>query len=246
MAFQNRICKIDPAMTFSKLYFSAKFIYRNALRDPKSNIILIYVPKVASTTWQIHILRNMGLIKGDEPYRDIKSIAREHTLLKKVRWPLRSLKVYRNSFVFAVVRDPIERFVSAHNMILTHNVMRDIMEKELKRPVVGPNFVNDVLDYLETTKNPDYHFRPQSDFLCAAKSVHLFGLNSPKLVRKLSEAGYAAWLDGFGSAVHNRSIVNPLHLTGLQITRLKQYYCEDYHLIKQHDVDFGEPPKVSE
>jgi hypothetical protein len=138
------------------------------------------------------------------------------------------------------MRDPIKRFVSAHNMIIDRPGYKVEMEKNLGKPLNDSNNVDDLIDYLYSTRFPDWHFRPQSVFLCAARNATILPMDAVKIQKSLSDAGRCGdWVADFGKRVRNQGNPNKIEFSSKQLGKLTDFYRPDFELAERHGIEFA-------
>ncbi len=220
--------------------FSLRYIYRESIFDDRDKILFIHVPKNASTSLQSLLLEYMGALPENYGFKQLKSSVFNNSLKEKTRNIADAFLAIRNSFVFSVMRDPIKRFVSAHNMILDRPGYKAEMEKNLGKPLNSSNNVDDLIDYLYSTRFPDWHFRPQSVFLSAAQNVTILPMDAVKIQKSLSDAGRCGdWVSDFCKRVRNRGNSNPIEFSSKQLGKLTDFYRSDFELSEKHGIEFS-------
>ncbi len=221
------------------LTFSLRYIYRESTFDEKNKIIFINLPKCASTSLQYLMLKDMGKIDESSDFRQIKTSVLNNSVKAKTRNMVEGFLTIRNSFVFSVMRDPIKRFVSAHNMIITRQGYREEIERRLRKPLNGSSYVDDLIDYLYHTRLPDWHFRPQSVFLSAIQNITILPMDEVKIQKALSDKGYnSEWISGFSKTRLNPSESSKIELSSKQLGKLTDFYRPDFELAEKHGIEF--------
>jgi hypothetical protein len=220
------------------LPFSLRYIYREPIFDEKNKIIFIHLPKCASTSLQYLMLKHMGKLHDDANFTQIKGLVLSNSLKEKTRNIADAFLAFRSSFVFSVMRDPIKRFVSAHNMIIARKGYREEIEGRLGKSLNGSDYVDDLIDYLYFTRLPDWHFRPQSAFLRAVQNITILPMDAVKIEKALSDAGHDGdWISGLRKTVLNPSTSNKIEFTSKQLGKLTDYYRSDFDLADMHGIE---------
>ena len=143
-------------------------------------------------------------------------------------------RFYAEAESFAVLRDPMDRFISSYTFIRAGGTdtveLADVFLEETRHI----RSVDDYLSYLEarTPLQMDFVMRPQSWFICdlatgapLVKKLFLLGEDSERLEHFLRGLGVA-------KLPHlNPSNRRPLDLTAQQTARIERLYAADYALI---------------
>ena len=144
------------------------------------------------------------------------------------------------SYLFAVVRDPVDRFVSAYHEVIRRrntNEHASIIPTDYSREQM-----NKVLQRLESHKTIDPHFRPQLSFLhnTAHLHYHIFKLEDYRtLIDGVQNATRKFWNHTFlNDAMRKRiSIRNYINLTHEDRCRIYHIYMNDYRAF-EYDAPF--------
>jgi hypothetical protein len=114
------------------------------------------------------------------------------------------------------------------------------MEKNLGKPLNDSNNVDDLIDYLYSTGFPDWHFRPQSVFLCAARNITILPMDAVKIQKSLSDAGRCGdWVTDFGKRVRNQGNPKKIEFSSKQLGKLTDFYRSDFELAEKHGIEFS-------
>lgn len=216
--------------------FSIRYAWRRALLDKENQVIFVPIPKVASTSMQFFLLSKNGVRLEEEGFGQIKAAVEELRLSEHVSNPLRVLDYYEKCNVFYLIRHPIDRFISAHNMINTRPDFKKQMENKTGEVFRGENHVDRLIDYITQSALPDWHFLPQYWFIKMVKSDFVVRLGVDDVHSKISSAvGMSDWIEGFQDERLNESKNTNIDLTNEQIEKLRKIYHQDFEL-------FGESP----
>lgn len=152
-----------------------------------------------------------------------------------------SMRYYRNvdprlaeeAQSFAVLRDPVDRFLSAYNFVRRGGTPSCRLSAAFAAQTAHIASVDDYLSFLEGRGALDLDFvmRPQSWFVCDAdgtvlvKRLFLYGDDHAQLAAFLRAYGIDTlpWL--------NRSERSEVYLTARQLLRIKLLYAQDFALI---------------
>ena len=203
------------------------------------------IPKVACSS----IKTLMYFIKTGEElleHRDTDgSVMHIHRKIATQKFQFTNVEGAENCFRFAVVRDPIERFISCYiNRVTWH---RDLSEEVIKLPLAqelglktDPN-INEFVDNLEAYRLISYgvahHTDPQTYFLGSDLDYfhRIYKINElPQLVEDLRErtSQDLRLLKLQPSHVS----LPPAELTPRSIRKLQEFYSGDYALF--HGISF--------
>ena len=181
------------------------------------NLIFVHVPRVAGTSI-MHALYGPGCIHH-------YSMRYYHAV---------DPAFARQAASFAVLRDPIERFVSAYAFVRAGGTQTSRLSDAFVRQTTHIASVDDYLCFLEERRPLDLDFvmRPQSWFVCdpatgapLVKDLFLLSEHGAALAAYLArhKAGALPWL--------NRGPRKAIRLSAAQRRRVERLYACDFALI---------------
>jgi Sulfotransferase family len=218
-----RADSFDDAMEAIALHPAAGRLFGSKLRN------VLFVPQAvqASGALFIHIPKNAGTsvaqaLYGCEVYH-------------------RSLRLYRlaapdlvaRSWKFAVLRAPIERFLSAYDFLLAGGGSDVPVLRTSLRRLKGVQTIDGFLDYLEDARtdwlNIDNAARPQSWFITDRSGR--IAVDALFTLDRIDEVQEAVHRYGGGRIMHlNRTRRSTTSLTDDQLRRLRRIYASDFAL----------------
>lgn len=209
--------------------FGLRYFWRRSYYFPQDGVIFLPVPKRASTSIQRSFLGRQGIAVTD--FGRIKNdIAAFHLNRTANLWQIPS--IVSNSFCFTTVRDPIKRFISAHDMLFTRPGARQTLERKVGQSLTEGNSVDELIRYLSRTTIPDWHFLPQSWFVGSIRPDLILDVGDPDWEAKLAHA-LPGIFAGVGGERMNESSPTRTRLTDKQASFLHDYYASDYDLLKK-------------
>lgn len=184
----------------------------------RRKLIFVHVPRAAGTS-VVRALYGSGCIR--------------HVSMRYYRAVHPRLAAQAQSF--ALLRDPIDRFLSAYNFVRRGGTPSCRLSDAFAAQTAHIASVDDYLSFLEGRRPLDLDFvmRPQSWFVCdrdgavLVKRLFLYGEDQVQLAAFLRAYGIDAlpWL--------NRAERSEVHLTARQILRIKLLYAKDFALIEK-------------
>jgi len=139
---------IARALPYSSLVFASR-PHHTAARARKAynetGIAFIHIPKNAGTSVEIALY---GQRLGHRTWSEIRALAPDQ-FPKWKKW--------------AVVRDPVDRFISAYDYLKGGG--RNAWDKEFSRRFLAEKSINDFVTNFPKTALCWFHFRPQADYL---------------------------------------------------------------------------------
>jgi hypothetical protein len=141
---------------------------------------------------------------------------------------------------YSLVRDPIDRFLSAYHEIMRRNPDRD-PELKLEPTATDEEKLGSfrlALSYRETKKITDGHMNSQVDFLPQKAPLLLFsGLDAPEHIRTLLCRAH--------SCFHNNTSRCPDVPMGAERSRSNTTYSLAQYLIRESDLSDGEVARIA-
>ena len=192
---------------YSKVF---QFRHLNYVHAPKmgSRTILGWFALIQEPSlYQFHPEYFVGISKGDEAY----------TYIRNLRELTSEIDLHKKSF--CVVRDPVERFISAFkNRVLTHD---ECEEKDFGR------FVDNFDYYYETNRSVGIHFRPATDFYGTDRSIYdkVFRLEHLGSCKEWLEEEFDCKLPDIKLQQSVKVDIKP---TEEQIEKIKHIFRKDY------------------
>jgi hypothetical protein len=212
-----------------------RHIYRRSLYDKNNKVLFIPIPKNASTSIENFLIGKTGHEVATPSFSEIKTAQAQCRLHKVQNSMISAFTAYKNSTKFTIIRDPIERFISAHNMIFTIPDFRTAMERKTDSVITQENSLAVIVKYLQKTIIPDAHFLPQSYFLSAATVDCVVRLERDNISDTLAKCGLGYWISGFSDEKFNVSKSISTKLNAEQFEFLYKYYRSDYELFEKTD-----------
>jgi Sulfotransferase family len=211
---------------------SLRHAYRRSLYDQNNKVIFIPISKNASTSMEHFFAGKAGRKISLQDFGGIKAAQTESRLINICGNPISAWKAYRECFRFTIVRDPVERFISARNMIFSSTNYLTAMERKTGRVLEPDTAIDTLIEYLQKTTLPDAHFLPQSYFI-SGMNVHCrIRLGMDRVTEKLEEYGLENWVSGFGERKANSSVNFPVVFSSKQKAFLDHYYQRDFELMQ--------------
>lgn len=214
-----------------RFLYSLRHAYRRSLYDQDNNIVFIPISKNASTSVEHFIIEKISKEKFPQKFGEIKSSQSEFRLMNICGNPINAWKSFNKSFRFTIVRDPIGRFISAHDMIFTRPEFLKSMEKKTGHVLKPETAIDTLIEYLRKAILPDPHFLPQSYFIDGVKVNCKIRLGVDGISDKLTDYGLGRWVNGFQDRRINVSDGTKVFLSPVQTDFLNHYYEADFQLM---------------
>jgi hypothetical protein len=207
------------------------------------------IPKNACTSLKIFF---HGLVKGvpfNGPFDEV------HSKFTYAAVDFEKFSADRDHFKFCVVRDPLERFVSAFNnrvihyrelsrdWVLAHSqnataVIEIFETKKLKFNPTLSEFTDRLEDYIAISNSIRHHFIPQQNFFHARPEAfdRVYTIEMlPDLAKDI--AARTGKKVEFPRVQETAELKNPARLSDLssrQIRKLIMFYVDDYKILKPY------------
>lgn len=217
-------------MHINRSLHSFRHVYRRSLYDKINMVIFIPIPKNASTSMEHFLIKKIEEKPIDPDFSTIKESLIKYRLHNVCKNPFKAYMAYRKSTKFTIIRDPVERFISARDMLFSHPEWRTTMERKIGVTLNKDNCTDMILNYLASARVADAHFRPQSYFISGINVDCTIKLGRDSIVNKLSKSGLEFWIDGFADQKLNKGKKSETPLTGVQTDFLTKYYEDDFRL----------------
>ena len=211
--------------------FGVRHLWSRSVVDRDRKVIFIPLPKVASTSMQHLMASRMGAGANPSDFAAVKRAAAAYTLRRTAQGPADAIRLARSCFAFALMRDPISRFISAHDMINTRPAFRAGLERKMGQTLAGEQHVDSLIAYLGRKTIPDWHFLPQNWFLAGLRLDTLIAMEDDIGVA-LAGHGFADLAAGFGDVRINESRKSNVTLDAKQLEWLEDYYSADIAMYK--------------
>jgi hypothetical protein len=190
--------------------------------------ILFLAPAVvASGALFIHIPKNAGTSLAHALY----GVDVYHRSMRL--YALAKPAVVAGAYKFAVLRDPVERFLSAFDFLREGGGSQvPVLEKSLRR-LRGVRSIDDYLDYLERARpdwiNIDNAGRPQGWYI--TDRTGRIAVDALFALERIEEVQAVVRSYGGGTIMHlNRTPRSTTGLTDAQLGRLRRIYAADFAL----------------
>lgn len=218
----------------------------HVIRDPDNKLAYLPIPKAACSSLKFALLEDCAPALASDYHKQHLRRIHEYFARQPRMWMSEEDLRRFQGFRFTVVREPVDRFVSAYKNRIQH--FEDLSDPAASRSSLekaGLSATPDInefalrLDaYRRANKSVDLHFRPQTDFIRAPK---LFDAIHPLnqltiLVDKIErETGVRLNLSRANSSASERPALKPETLK-----KLIAYYSADYIMFP----DFFAPPRI--
>ena len=141
-----------------------------------------------------------------------------------------------NTKKFIVIRDPLERFLSAFkDRVLNHPgiKIKAVRDKKLPTEVSFKQFVYYFLEYYELSEPINWHFRPQIDFIGNDPSIYdrIFFFKNLQNIPVYLQTDHL--LPHVKSSQKYNHLASLLDLERYEISFLKNFYEQDYQFIER-------------
>jgi hypothetical protein len=218
----------------------------NVLFSGKGNLAYVPIPKNACTTVKLAFFQLLNDKEFTGAFNNI------HGKFSYAAVDFERFAADDEHFKFVVIRDPVERFVSAYNNRVkmyrelskgwfesfSPNVQEIFAAFEARSLTFNPEigeFANHIEDYIELNHTIRHHFIPQHNFFHSRLDVfdRVYNMGQlPELARDL-EARTGEPVN-FRSVQETKGLKNPARvedLTAQELARVKAFYQEDYRLL---------------
>lgn len=187
---------------------------------------------------RLDVIRNAGVLFVHVPKNAGMSVSQaiygEQTKHRSMTWYRRVAPDVAAMPSFAVLRCPIDRFLSAYAYARAGGSRDNSIAAPFQPTYSAFRSIDDALDHVEQATDPyhvDHVFRPQSWYITDRKGN--LAVNDLLMMEDIHDISrIVPWVEEQDLPHLNRSIGKP-RLSGRQIDRLERLYSEDMMLVEQ-------------